>query len=63
MSQMKELFSEVEEEYDELEDDWDIPDPEESEDVDDDSWAETWLDGIDAEDVDGYDSESGFWEV
>jgi len=56
MSEMEELFSEVEEDYDADSDDWDIPDPE----ADVDDWAETWLDGIDEDDVDGYDPD--IWE-
>ncbi len=42
--------SNIEEDYDDLADDWDIPDPE----VELEDWAETWLDGIDPDDVEGY---------
>jgi len=56
MNELKELFSEVEEEFDDDVDDWEIPDPEDE----DDSWAETWLDGIDEDDVDGYNTD--WWE-
>ena len=40
-------------------DDWEIPVP----DDDDEDWAETWLDGIDPNDVDGYSSEDDFWST
>ncbi len=56
MSELQELFSDVTEEEDDSIDDWEIPVPEETE----DDWQETWLDGIDLEDVDGYDPE--IWE-
>ncbi len=56
MSELQELFSDVTEEEDESVDDWEIPVPEETE----DNWQETWLDGIDLSDVDGYDSD--IWE-
>lgn len=58
MTNTHELSSEVEEEYDEVADDWDIPDPEEEP----DDWSETWLDGIESEDVEGYTFEE-YWEV
>jgi len=56
MNEIAELFSEVEEEFDDDMDDWEMPDP----DPEMDDWAETWLDGLDDDDVDGYDSD--FWE-
>jgi hypothetical protein len=62
MTKSQELFSEIEEEYDEVMDDWDIPDPEDPQEELDD-WAETWLDGIELEDVEGYDSDNDYWEV
>ena len=61
MNELQELFSEVEEEYDDDIDDWEIPvGGDEADDFDDD-WAETWLDGLDSDDVDGYDSE--IWDI
>lgn len=59
MNELQELFSEIEEEYDDEIDDWEIPVP----DDDDEDWAETWLDGIDPNDVDGYSSEDDFWSA
>jgi len=56
MSEIAELFSEVEEEFDDDMDDWEMPEP----DSELDDWAETWLDGLDDDDVEGYDSD--FWE-
>lgn len=54
MNELKELFSDVEEEYDEEIDDWEIPTPDDELDED---WSETWLDGLEESDVDGYDGD------
>lgn len=60
MNELKKLFLDVEEEYNDESDDWEIPDPEDPmEEIDD--WAETWLDGIDDEDVEYFDPDT-FWE-
>lgn len=59
MNELKELFSDVEEEYDEELDDWEIPVP--GDELDED-WSETWLDGLGEDDVDGY-GEDFIWET
>lgn len=63
MNELQELFSDVDEEYDEEVDDWEIPVPDDDFNDLDDDWAETWLDGLDEEDVNDYDPDSTWTHI